>query len=72
MKAIQLRVAIALAVGVLMFVMKGGASVSITDEIMKGQDTSQELNTELHDEIRAQKDSLSKRVNKLRSPEANY
>ena len=72
MKAIQLRVAIALAVGVLMFVMKGGASVSITDEIMKGQDTSQELNTELHDEMQAQKDSLSKRVNKLRSPEANY
>ena len=72
MKAIQLRVATALAVGVLMFVMKGGASVSITDEIMKGQDTSQELNTEFHDEIRAQKDSLSKRVNKLRSPEANY
>jgi len=72
MKAIQLRVAIALAVGVLMFVMKGGASVSITDEIMKGQDTSQELNTEFHDEIQAQKDSLSKRVNKLRSPEANY
>ena len=55
-----------------MFVMKGGASVSITDEIMKGQDTSQDLNTEFHDEIRAQKDSLSKRVNKLRSPEANY
>ena len=72
MKAIQLRVAIALAMGVLMFVMKGGASVSITDEIMKGQDTSQELNTEFHDEIQAQKDSLSKRVNKLRSPEANY
>ena len=72
MKAIQLRVAIALAVGVLMFVMKGGASVSITDEIMKGQDTSQELNTEFHDEIQAQKDSLGKRVNKLRSPEANY
>ena len=70
MKAIQLRVAIALAVGVLMFVMEGGASVSITDEIMKGQDTSQELNTEFHDEIQAQKDSLSKRVNKLRSPEA--
>jgi len=55
-----------------MFVMKGGASVSITDETMKGQDTSQELNTEFHDEIQAQKDSLSKRVNKLRSPEANY
>lgn len=72
MKAIQLRVAIALAVGVLMFVMKSGTSVSITDEIMKGQDTSQELNTEFHDEIQAQKDSLSKRVNKLRSPEANY
>ena len=72
MKAIQLRVAIALAVGVLMFVMKGGASVSITDETMKGQDTRQELNTEFHDEIHAQKDSLSKRVNKLRSPEANY
>jgi len=72
MKAIQLRVAIALAAGVLMFVMKGGSSVSITDEIMKGQDTSQELNTEFHDEIQAQKDSLSKRVNKLRSPEANY
>ena len=71
MKAIQLRVAIALAVGVLMFVMKGGASVSITDEIMKGQDTSQELNAEFHDD-QAQKDSLSKRVNKLRSPEANY
>ena len=72
MKAIQLRVAIALAVGVLMFVMKGGVSVSITDEIMKGQDTSQELNTEFHAENQAQKDSLSKRVNKLRSPEANY
>ena len=72
MKAIPLRVAIAFAVGVLMFVMKGGASVSITDETMKGQDTSQELNTEFHDEIRAQKDSLSKRVNKLRSPEATY
>ena len=72
MKAIQLRVAIALAVGVLMFVVKGGASVSITDEIMKGQDTSQDLNTEFDDEIRAQKDSLSKRVNNLRSPEANY
>ena len=55
-----------------MFVMKGGASVSITDEIMKGQDTSQDLNTEFDDEIRAQKDSLSKRVNNLRSPEANY
>ena len=72
MKAIPLRVAIAVAVGVLMFVMKGGASVSITDEIRKGQDTSQEMNTEFHDEIQAQKDSLSKRVNKLRSPEANY
>ena len=72
MKAIQLRVAIASAARVLMFVMKGGSSVSITDEIMKGQDTSQELNTEFHDEIQAQKDSLSKRVNKLRSPEANY
>jgi len=72
MKAIQLRVAIALAVGVLMFVMKSGTSVSITDEIMKGQDTSQELNTEFHDEIQAQKDSLSKRVNNLQSPEANY
>jgi len=72
MKAISLGAAIALAVVVLMFVMKGGASVSITDEIMKGQDTSQELNAEFHDEIQTQKDSLSKRINKLRFPEATY
>ena len=72
MKAAQLRVAIALAVGVLMFVMKGGASVSITDEIMKGQDTSQEMNTEFHDEIQTQKDGLSQRIRKLRFPEATY
>ena len=72
MKAIQLGVAIAFVVGVLLFVMKGGASVSITDEIMKGQDTSQQLNTEFHDEIQTQKESLSKRINKLRFPEATY
>jgi type III secretory pathway component EscT len=72
MKAIQLGVAIAFVVGVLMFVMKGGAAGSITDEIMRGQDTSQELSTELHDEIQISKDSLSKRIRKLRFPEATY
>lgn len=72
MKAIQLGVAIALVVGVLMFVMKGGASTSITDKIMKSQDTSQKLNTEFHSEIQTQKEDLSKRIRKLRFPEATY
>ena len=72
MKAIQLGIAIALVVGVLLFVMKGGASGSITDEIMRGQDTSQELSTEFHDEIQTQKDSLSKHIRELRFPEATY
>ena len=70
MKAIQLGVAIALVVGVLLFVVKGGASGSITDEIIKGQDTSQELNTEFHDEIQTQKKAMSKRMRKLRFPDA--
>lgn len=70
MKAIQLGMALALVVGVLLFVVKGGASGSITDEIMKGQDTSQELNAEYHDEIQNQKEALSKRIRKLRFPEA--
>ena len=72
MKAIQPGIAVAFVTGVLLFLMKGGVSGNITDEIMRGQDTSQELNTEFHDEIQTQKDSLSKLVRKLRFPEAAY
>jgi len=72
MKAIQLGIAVAFVAGVLLFLMKGGVSGNITEEIMRGQDTSQELNTEFHDEIQTQKDSLSKLVRKLRFPEAAY
>ena len=58
----------ALVAAVLIFVLGGGGTASITDRIRTGQDTTEDMNTELHDAIQAQKDDLSKRMHDLRFP----
>ena len=69
MKAIQLSIAVALVAAVLIFVL-GGGPASITDQITTGQDTTEDVSTELHDAIQTQKEDLSKRMHDLRFPES--